>query len=84
MKPKLVGHVSLMEVTQALTEGGPFVIRQIDDDPDLTVYDLLFVDSGKIRYSDDVWGSLEDAQDALKVYSEASEKPTWWDEYTPK
>lgn len=84
MKILLRGHVSRAAINAALTEGCPFVIRDLADDPDRDSFDILFVEGDTIRYSDDVWDSPEEAQDALKVFSEGSEKPTWWDEYTPK
>lgn len=84
MSTKLVGHVSRAEIQAAMTEGCQFVVRDLSDDPDRDSFDILYVEGDKIRYSDDVWDSPEEAQDALKVFSEGSEKPTWWDEYTPK
>lgn len=62
---------------------GSFAIRELAESEDPGVHDVVFTGSdGVSRYSDDVYSSAEEAEEAKAVFEAAGEDPLWWDELT--
>lgn len=82
----LEGTPSLSQVKEAVNSAS-LVIRSFEEDghgtPIAKIFDILYLDQeGKIRYSDDVYDDLEQAQKGLDFWLE-QEAPTHWEVYTP-